>query len=122
MSFHRPLIASIVICGTLATGASFAQTTPATPSNPHPVQNAVPPTTPRPTTPPPVRSPTLPPPTSTVGVPQQQMQQQQMQQQQQQQELQRQQQNLRNGVQSNSDKAMHPQTDATNPASASTIH
>lgn len=116
MFSHRSLIATIAVCSAIA-GSSFAQTTPPTPSNPHPVQNVVPPAAPRPTELP-IHSPTLPATPSTVGVPPQQS------------ELQRQQQELRNGVQSTTNRGMHPRagethngTDSPNsPASASSIH
>lgn len=104
MSFHHPLIASVVACCTLAAGAAFAQ---ATPSQSPPAQNTVP---------------------AQAATPQQQAQQQQLQQQQEmqqqrQQELQRQQQNLQQGAKSNADRAMHPQPNPTsNPAPASSIH
>lgn len=104
MSFHHPLIASIVVCGTLATGAAFAQ---ATPSNPPPVQNTVP-------------TPTA---TPQQQAQQQQLQQQQEMQQQRQQELQRQQKNLQQGAKSNADGAMHPPPNSmSNPAPANSIH
>lgn len=118
MQSRHSLIAMIALCGALATGASSAQTTPATPSNPHPVQNAIPPATTPPMQPPMAHSPVLPAAPSTAGaVPQQP-------------ELQRQQQQLRNGVKSNTDQGMNNRAgemqngsmSPSNPASASSIH
>lgn len=116
MSSHRPLLATIALCSAVA-GTSFAQTTPPAPGHPHPVQTVVPPTAPRPTEPP-VSPPALPATPSTIGVPPRQS------------ELQRQQQELRNGVQSTTERGMHPRagethngTDSPNhPAPASSVH